>query len=44
MEPDTVGFSTGLLDVAPSHIGSTLVQVRRLDAAEEKPMETVFGR
>ena len=41
---DTAGSSTGLLDVAPSRIDSTLVQVRPLGAAEEKLVEMTFGR
>jgi hypothetical protein len=41
---DTDGSSTGLPDVAPSRTESTLVQVRPLDAVEEKPLETALGR
>jgi hypothetical protein len=41
---DTGSSSTGLLDITPSRTDSTLVQVKPLEAAEEKTVEMVFGR
>jgi hypothetical protein len=43
-KPDTRALSTRLLDVAPSRPESTLVQVRPLGAAEERPVESALGR
>jgi hypothetical protein len=41
---DIGGSSTDLLNVAPSEAESTLVQLRALEAAEEKQVEWALGR